>query len=878
MTSRELRQSFLDFFAGHGHHIMPSSPLKPSDTTTLFTSAGMQPFVPSFRGLVPAPAPRVATCQKCFRADDVEEVGRTPWHLTFFEMLGNFSFGDYFKRGAIEYAWEYVTEMLALPKERIWITVHPDDDESPAIWRDVIGLPPDRIVTDQTNWWGPIGDSGPCGPDTEIHLDTGAERGCGRPDCSPTCSCARFVELWNLVFQMYNKTERGELEPLPKPGIDTGMGFERVVAVLQGAPTIFETDLFAPIVSAVLTTARQVNRNLPSQLSDQQELAANIIAEHTRGLAFLLADGFTPSNEGAGYVLRRVLRRAYRFGRRLGLEEPFLHELVPSVVETMGNVYPELQRSQPGITTWIQQEERQFEETLERAWGPLMGAIERAQAAGLKVLPGQEAFKLHDTYGLPKDLTAEIAAENGLAMDDQGFEQAMQAQRDRARARAEQDFAFAARSGYQDFVGKTTFLGYEHMEADTLVIGIVKGGQPANIIRIGEEGELFLDRTPFYAESGGQLGDRGTLGAEDVSAEVLDTYHPVEGAHAHRVRVGKGELTIGGTLSACVDEERRQAIARAHTATHLLHHMLRKVLGDHAVQSGSLVDADRLRFDFAHFAALTEDERRRIEEGVLNLSLQDRELVCREMSLEEARAIGAIALFGEKYGERVRVVEIGEFSRELCGGTHLPRASAIGGFAIVSEGSIGTGLRRIEAVTGNEFRALAARQRDLLDEAARALKCRPEDVAARLKSLQAELRQAERDTARLQHKSAGALAGDLATQAVEIGGVEVVTARVEGLGSEVLRSLADEVRSRLGSGIVVLGCEEKGRAQFVSAVSQDLVAAGYHAGNLIREVAKLAGGGGGGRPDFAQAGGKNPERLDEALAKVKDLVAAQQKS
>ncbi|UCC69220.1 MAG: alanine--tRNA ligase, partial [Armatimonadota bacterium] len=860
MTSRELRQSFLDFFAERDHRILPSSPLKPTDQTTLFTSAGMQQFVPWYRGLVPPAAPRVVTCQKCFRADDVEKVGRTPWHNTFFEMLGNFSFGDYFKRGAIEYGWEYVTKVLALPKERLWITVHPEDDESPGIWRDTIGVPAGRIVDDKTNWWA-LGDSGPCGPDTEIYVDTGEERGCGRPECDPTCECSRFNEIWNLVFQMYNRTESGELEPLPQPGIDTGMGMERLTAVMQGAPSIFETDLLAPIVSAVVARAREAEPNLPDVLNDRQELAARVIAEHVRGLAFLLADGFTPSNEGAGYVLRRVLRRAYRFGRRLGIEEPFLHDLVPAVVDTMGDVYQELREADQRITTWLDQEEKQFEETLERSLGPLMTAIERAQAAGLEVLPGEDAFKLHDTYGLPKDLAADIAAESGLAMDDQGFERAMAEQRQRARARAEEDFASAARSGYQSFVGKTSFLGYGSCSAEASVIAIIGDGGPVESLAAGQEGEVFLDQSPFYAESGGQVGDRGALEDKGTEVEVLDTYHPVEGAHAHKVRVKAGVLKVGQRVAASVDEARRQAIARAHTATHLLHHVLRDVLGEHAVQSGSLVDADRLRFDFAHFAALTAEQRSRIEQGVLQLALQDHDLVSEEMGLAEARKMGAIALFGEKYGERVRVVRIGGFSKELCGGTHLPHAGAIGGFAIVSEGSIGAGLRRIEAVTGAEAQALAGRHRDLLAHAAEQLGCQAFEIDESILRLQQELREARREIARTQQRSAGALADDLLGQATEVNGVKLIAARVDNLGPDALRTLADELCARMKSGVVVLGCESRGRVQFVGAVTKDLVSTGYHAGNLIREVAKIAGGGGGGRPDFAQAGGKNPERL-----------------
>ena len=768
-----------------------------------------------------------------------------------------------------------MTEVLSLPQERIWITVNPDDDEARAVWAKEIGVPDSRIVDDEKNWWGPVGDSGPCGPCTELHLDTGEERGCGRPDCDPTCDCARFSELWNLVFQMYNKQPGGELEPLPAPGVDTGMGMERLTALIQDVPSIFETDLLAPIVSAVTERAHESNRELSERLTAEQDRAVKIIAEHARGLAFLLADGFTPSNEGAGYVLRRVLRRAYRFGRQVGIEEPFLKDLTQSVVATMGPIYPELRGAEGRIRTWIEQEERQFEETLERGLGPLMDAIERTTAAGSSVLSGEDAFRLHDTYGLPKELTTDIAAESGLSVDGDGFERAMEAQRRRARAQAENDFSFAVRSGYQSFAAKTTFLGYGGCEAEGVVIGIVKEGDSIEQLTAGEEGEVFLDRTPFYAESGGQVGDRGILEADGMRAEVLDTHYPLEGVHAHRVRVEKGTLEAGQNVKSRVDEDRRHAIARAHTATHLLHHMLRQVLGDHAVQSGSLVDADRLRFDFAHFEALTDEQRRTIEEGVLKLSLQDHALVTAEMALDEARAMGATALFGEKYGDRVRVVQIGEFSRELCGGTHLEHAGAVGSFAIVSEGSIGAGLRRIEAVTGVESQALALRQRGILEATAGKLKCRPEEIADRVEGLQSEARRQQRQINELQKKGAGEAASDLVEKTVEVDGVKVLAARVDGVGADALRSLADDLRQRLESGIVVLATETEGGVQFVSGVSKDLVEAGYHAGNLIREVAKIAGGGGGGRPDFAQAGGKNPERLDEALAKAKELVAAQ---
>ncbi len=556
---------------------------------------------------------------------------------------------------------------------------------------------------------------------------------------------------------------------------------------------------------------------------------------------------------------------------------------MPAVVGTLGDVYPELPQSQARITTWLEQEEKQFAETLERAWAPLMDAITQTRADGLQTLPGEQAFRLHDTYGLPKEIAAEVAAEHGLGFDEQGFNAAMESQRQRARARAQQDFAFGVRSGYQDFVGRTRFLGYDLLEASGVVIGIVNKGEPAEILRAGEEGEVFLDQTPFYAEGGGQVGDTGRIFTADGTttvATVEGTFRPVEGAHAHRVVKGPGTLRIGQEVRLVVDRDRRRAIQRAHTATHLLHLALRFVLGQHATQSGSLVDADRLRFDFAHFSALTDEQISTIENLVFSWSLLALPLRCRQMKLDEARAEGATALFGEKYGDTVRVVEFSDgqdvVSKELCGGTHAEFTSHIGGFAIISETSIGAGLRRIEAVTGTEAHALMARQREALASAAAELGCQPSDVGDSILKLEDELRQARREIARLQRRSAAALADDLLHQVVQVGPARVLAARIEGLSPDALRTLADKLRAQLGSAVVVLGCLHQGRPHFICAVTPDLVSAGYHAGNLLREVAKVAGGGGGGRPDFAQAGGKDPERLDDALAKVKALVAAQQ--
>ena len=662
------------------------------------------------------------------------------------------------------------------------------------------------------------------------------------------------------MFQTYNKTESGALEPLPKPGIDTGMGLERLGVVMQGVGSIFETDELARIRAAVVERARTANPSLSEVLEADQELATRIITDHTRALTFLLADGFTPSNEGAGYVLRRILRIAYRFGRQLGIGQPFLHTLVPTVVKVMGPAYPEIAEARNRAAAWIEQEEKQFEETLERSYSPLLTEIQRAKSAGLTVLPGEAVFRLYDTYGLPKELAADVAEEHGLTVDEEGFTQALTEQRERARTHAEKDFAFEQRSGYQSFVAKTEFIGYHEYQGQAAVIGLMKDGEPVQELAAGEEGEVFTGLSPFYAEAGGQVGDTGWIEGEGVRMVVLNTHRPVEGAHAHQVRVIEGTVRVRQTVSLRVDHGRRTAIARAHTATHMLHYVLRKVLGEHALQSGSLVEPDRLRFDFAHFSSLTPEERRRIEEGVMTVALENLELQTEEKSLEEARAAGAVALFGEKYGERVRMVQIGGVSKELCGGTHLTSSGAIGNFAIVSEGSVGAGLRRIEAFTGAEAHTFLSRQRDLLQEAAELMSCQPQDVPERLQTLQAEVRAAQKEAARLQQKTAGALAGDLLQRAEDVGGVKVITARVENVAGDALRMLADDLVKRLGSGIVVLGAAVDGKVQFVSEVSKDLVASGYHAGNLVREVAKIAGGGGGGRPDFA-AGRREESRV-----------------
>ena len=875
MTSDELRQKFLDFFAQRDHRVMPPAPLIPSDPTTLFTIAGMQPFVPAFRGEVPRPAPRVATCQKCLRIDDLEYVGRTTRHETFFEMLGNFAFGDYFKREAINWAWELVTKDFGMPRDRIWITVNPEDDEARTIWRNGVGIPAERIIPVEDNWWPTGGGVGPCGPNTELVYDMGEHLGCAKPDCGPACDCDRWNEFWNLVFQQYNRDAEGNLTPLPTQNIDTGMGLERMALLMQARSSIFETDLFQPIMDYIGEMARAADGSFHFGADPLADEAARVIADHARAVTFMVGDGVTPSNEGRGYVLRRLVRRSARLGRRLNLPMPFMSRVVPVVVRHMSAAYPELAGKQDVIVKFVQSEEHRFDETLEQGSQLLDRVIERVKSSGETAISGETAFELYDTYGFPYELTVEIAAEQGLTVDEQDFLEAMERQRARARAAAAQSFAYRGTEGYAPLAGKTAFCGYEELETIATVLHILKEGKEAENVRAGDASEVILDYSPFYAEAGGQVGDNGWLEAESVKARVEDAHHPAEGVHALRVVVEEGELVRGEQVHAVVDADRRHAIARAHTATHLLHHALRTVLGPHALQSGSLVEPDRLRFDFAHFAALTHEEIAQIEDIVNRRILAVHPVEAAVVSLAEAREKGATALFGEKYGEQVRMVSIGDFSLELCGGTHAPSTGSVGLFKIEVQSSVGAGLRRVEAVTGLAALEHLRRQESLLAQSAEVLRAARDDVPARIEALQRELREAQRRIESLQARGAGALADDLVSRATAIEDARVVAGRASNLSAEALRNLADVVLERLGSGVVVLGTESDGKVLFVGEVSKDLTARGLHAGKIVGDVAKAAGGGGGGRPDFAQAGGREPAKLDEALEKVVGLVRAQ---
>jgi len=880
MHSSELREKFLRFFEEKGHLIAPSDSLVPDDPTLLFTSAGMVQFKPFFIGERVPPRTRIATSQKCLRTGDLEIVGTTPFHHTFFEMLGNFSFGDYFKDEAITWAWEFLTDVLKLPRDQLWISVYLKDDEAAGIWEKKIGVPKERIARlgEKTNYWpanAPSeGPNGPCGPCSEIFMDFGPEAGCGRPECGLDCDCGRFSEIWNLVFTQYNREEGGVLTPLPKKNIDTGMGLERLAAAMQGAKTNFETDLFLPIIrEASFIAGVEYGRD------EQTDVALRVIADHVRAMVFAISDGVMPSNVGRGYVLRRIARRAVLKGKSLGLEELFLDQLAPVVVDMMQEPYAELRERSDHVRRTIRAEEEKFRRTLDLGLQKLEESIERLTAKGAAEFPGMEAFVLYDTYGFPFELTQEIAAERGLSVDTQGFENAMEEQRRKAREGSDiSDAVFVGSLGALAEIEKvepeTEFVGYGAFSSDARVVGILKGGELVDSAAAGDKADVVLDKTPFYPESGGQVGDVGAITHDGTEVQVESTAR-VGSLIVHSGRVKAGELGTGDVVMAAVDQSRRMSTMRNHTATHLLHRALRMMLGDHVVQSGSSVEPARLRFDFTHVAPVTPGELEEIEKIVNDEILRDDEVQVRHGELEQAKADGAMALFGEKYSGTVRVIRVGDFSMELCGGTHVGRTSQIGLFKILSEGSVGAGLRRIEAVTGSgALECLRERDR-LLSQVADVLRVSPTEAPEAAARLADNLRALERQIEGLQKKTAVSLAAELASGAVEYNGVRLVAARVETGDTDLMSSLADSLAGKLGSAVIVLGGPSDGKVVFVSKVTADLVKRGFHAGNLIREVAKVAGGGGGGRPDFAQAGGRDVRKLDEALEKARELVKQQ---
>ncbi len=877
-TSAEIRASFLNYFKSKGHRIVPSSSLIPgNDPTLLFTNAGMVQFKDVFLGTEKRDYQRATTAQKCMRVagkhNDLENVGPSPRHHTFFEMLGNFSFGDYFKAGAIAYAWEYLTEHLGLPPDRLAATVYTEDDEAASLWQEIAGLPAARIgrLGAKSNFWE-MGDTGPCGPNSEIFYDRGRKYcTCGLPDCTPVTAdkhdCERWWEVWNLVFMQFNRNPDRSLTPLPKPSVDTGMGFERIVSVLQGVDSNYDTDLFLPMIHRT-----QELLGDSDAAAREKQIGYRVIADHSRATAFLIADGVLPGNIGRSYVLRLILRRAARYGRLMGFHDVFMPEIVRVVIDVMGAHYQELVQRRDFILAAVAQEEERFLQTLDTGLGLFDGLARRLSAAGETVVPGEEAFRLYDTYGFPLDLTRDVARERGLTVDEDGFRRALEAQRQRARAAQHFEMDEEAELFRQLELPATEFVGYETTEATSEVLALVTGGEAVSEAREGQSVEVVLARTPFYGESGGQVGDAGVLETPTGRVAVSDTRHPLPHLTAHIGRVVAGPIILGQVATARVDAERRLDIARNHTATHLLHRALREVLGEHARQAGSLVSPERLRFDFTHLAALTDEELARVQ-ALVNAHIRDNLPVSVEVkSYQEALQSGAVALFGEKYGDVVRLVKAGDYSRELCGGTHLAATGQIGLFWILSEGSIGAGLRRIEAVTGRGAEAYLRQQVDQLRQVAELLETKPAQAVARAAEVVEQLRAQQREIEQLRRELAQRQVEALLPQVQQVSGIPVLAARVPAVDMNNLREFTDLLRDRLGAAVVVLGAVIADRPALVASIAPELVGRGLNAVKLVQAAAQVVGGGGGGRPTMAQAGGKDVARLDEALAQVAHWV------
>jgi len=870
MKTQDIREAFLDYFAQKGHKVVESSALLPQDDPTLlFTNAGMNQFKNVFLGLEKRSYARAASVQKCMRVsgkhNDLDTVGKTGKHHTFFEMLGNFSFGDYFKQDAIAFAWELMTEVFRLPEKNLYATVYVDDEEAFAIWQGEIGLPESKIfrMGKEDNYWS-MGETGPCGPCSELHYDLGAEFEDGSPEDLIRSGSDRFVELWNLVFMQFNQESDGRIEPLPSPSVDTGMGLERMAAVLQGKTTNFETDIFVPIIDAV---GEMIGREFPAY--DESDVAVRVIADHIRAVSFLIGDGIMPTNDGRGYVLRRLLRRAFRAGNSLGLDEPFLYNLVGVVCDIMKDAYPELLNSASYISNVCRAEEQRFASTLTSGLKVFQQYVASARGEGRSAVPGDKVFKLYDTFGFPLDLTRELAEEEGMTVDEDGFQSELEGQRKRARAAWKGEELQKALKAYEPLKDhRTRFVGYDlNRLADAGVVALMKDGLQASELREGDEGEVFLHETPFYAEAGGQVGDIGVLKNPHFSALVENTAAPLPELISHRVRILSGSVRVNDRVEAAVDAARRKAIRKNHTATHLLHASLRQILGDHVKQAGSLVAHDRFRFDFTHFSPLNSSERHGIE-ALVNSKVQEAIPVLTDVtSLEEGIASGAMAIFEEKYREQVRVVVINEFSRELCGGVHAHNTGEIGLFKIVSESSIAAGMRRIEAVTGESGLQYVQENEELLEDIQASLSSGRADLLPQLERLKKALKDSEKEIKSLRQKIAKQDFQEEKEEVRDVDGISVLTKQLQGLNMSELRELADVLRQRLGSGVVGLGAESQGKAMLVVAVTKDLIPR-IKADALIRKISHLVKGGGGGRPDFAQAGGSDPAGLGRALQEI----------
>ncbi len=876
----EIRERYLRFFESKDHLRMPSFSLVPrNDPSILLINAGMTPLKPYFTGVEKPPHNRVTTCQKCIRTPDIENVGKTARHGTFFEMLGNFSFGDYFKKEVIPWAWEFVTEVMEIPADKLYASVYEEDDEAFEIWNKDVGLSPDRIVRmgKKDNFWEH--GTGPCGPCSEIYFDRGPERGCGSPDCKVGCDCDRYIEFWNLVFTQFNREEDGTYSKLEKKNIDTGMGLERLAVIMQDVENLFEVDTIRNILDYICKKAGVVYGAGKSQNgSEKADVSIRVITDHIRSTTMMVSDGILPSNEGRGYVLRRILRRAARHGRLLGIEGSFLHDVARVVIAESKQAYPELAEKEEYICKVIRIEEERFTATIDQGIAILNEFIDELKASGKSELPGNMAFKLHDTYGFPLDLTREIAEEAGLTIDEEGFRAEMNEQKKKAREalKSKETSAWG-----QDLAAgldkslKTEFVGYSDYSSDSRILYIILDGEQSENAQQGDEVTVILDKTPFYAESGGQVADTGTITAKNGVVRVNGCKKTAEGLYLHSGVVEEGIIEKDAEVMALIDVERRLSIARNHTTTHLLQKALQNVLGDHVTQAGSLVEPDRLRFDFHHFSAMTKDELKRVEHEVNARILENLEVDVREMPVDEAKSLGAMALFGEKYGNIVRVVRAGKYSIELCGGTHLGSTAQAGLVKILGESGVAAGIRRIEALTGKGALEYYNEKEEQLDGIASALKSTPQDSQRKVEVITAELKAAQKEIEQLKDKLVSSSFDEVLGKALDINGVKAVTARFDQLDMDALRNTCENLRSKLGTGVVVLASAFGGKVSFVAMASKDAVERGAHCGNIVREAAKAAGGGGGGRPDMAQAGGKDADKIGEALASAVEAVKAQ---
>ncbi len=878
MKSEEIRKKFLDYFSGKGHKIVESSSLVPQkDPTLLFTNAGMVQFKGVFLNEEKRDYVRAATCQKCVRAggkhNDLENVGVTARHHTFFEMLGNFSFGDYFKAEAIEYAWDFLTRVMGLNSEKLWATVYDDDDEAEKIWLERIGIPPERVVRlgEKDNFWS-MGDVGPCGPCSEILIDQGPEAGCNKPECAVGCDCDRYLEIWNLVFMQYDRDAQGKLNPLPKPSIDTGMGLERLTAVMQGKKSNYDTDLFIPIIEFI-----EKITSLKYGADIETDISMRAVADHGRAISFLIADGVLPGNVGRNYVLRRIIRRAVRHGRFLGLHEPFMFRVNKKVIELMGGVYPALSTSENLIERATRGEEERFFETLDRGLELLQEEVERVQAAREKIIPGEFAFKLYDTYGFPLDLTEDIIKKAGLTVDEAAFSKHMEGQREQARRAWKGAGGHTGDTGLYKNLAKdglrSKFIGYHVDSASSRAILIIKDGKIVDRAGSGDSIELITEETPFYGESGGQVGDRGVIISKDLEVFVTDTKKPLNGLIVHHCNIKKGELHTEDHLELIPDIQRRAAIRRNHTATHIIHAILRRTLGEHTRQSGSFVGADNFRFDFNHFSAIGPDDLKKIETEANAVVLDNIEVKTLELPYEEALQAGALAFFEEKYSGTVRLVQVPGVSKELCGGTHVRRTGDIGLIKVLGESSVASGVRRIEAVTGLSALQEVERLESDLMESSHLLKVPPDGLAEKIEKLIEENRVLDREVEKLRGQRLAGAATDLVAEARRVKGVKVIAAGVESGDPKELREMADSLRTKLGSGIVVLAGSAEGKAVLIAAVTRDLTKK-FSAGDIVKRLSPIFGGKGGGKPDIAQAGGGDPAKINRALEEAYSVVEA----